>query len=239
VPIMNKTLWIPVLLTLAGCATYTADRPDQYYQRDSEFKNEGDSLFSSDASLLSDSDIERILSYKYEAPPLNRVAILPIGWNAWLGWSEEMAVATEDVNRQLIAKLRASPRIYDASFLPSILIPDKRTVPYIREAAARYQADLVLVFRSACNSFQKFRFFQADKIRAYCTVEAVLLDVRSGLVPFVAVATRNYNTVKSKTDLSLRETVLRSQLSAIADALEEVSIATVGFLAKSGGAPDA
>ena len=235
---MKNVVWISILLILSGCgAVFTADRPDQYYQESSEFKSKTNSLFSSDAALLSDTEIERILNYRYEAPPLNRVAILPFGWSAWSGWSEEMAVATEDVNQKLIEKLRASPKIYDASFLPSILIPERRTVPYIREAAARYQADLVLVFRTACSSFQKYRFFQADKIRAYCSIEAVLLDVRSGLVPFVAVVTRNYNTEKSKSDLNLRETILRSQLSAIADALEEVSVAIVGFLAKSGGAP--
>ena len=237
---MKNIVWILILLLLSGCAaTLTADRPDQYYQGYSEFKSENNSLFSSDATLLSDAEIERILHYRYKAPPLSRLAILPFGWSTWSGWSEEMAVATEDINGKLIEELRASPKIYDASFLPSILIPEKRTVPYIREAAARYQADLVLVFRSACRSFQKYRFFKADKVRAYCSVEAVLLDVRSGLVPFVAVVTRNYNTEKSKSDLNLRETILRSQLSAIADALEEVATATVGFLAKTGVAPDA
>ncbi|MCZ6880362.1 MAG: hypothetical protein O7F13_04450 [Gammaproteobacteria bacterium] len=238
---MKNVVWIPILLILSGCAAtlFTADRPGEYYQGSSEFKSENNSLFSSDTIVLSDTEIERILNYRYEVPPLNRVAILPFGWSVWSGWSEEMAVATEDVNEKLIKKLRASSKIYDASFLPSILIPEKRTVPYIREAAARYQADLVLVFRSACRSFQKYRFFRADKVRAYCSVEAVLLDVRSGLVPFVAVVTRNYNTEKSESDLNLRETILRSQLSAIADALEEVSSAIVGFLAKSGSAPDA
>ncbi len=230
---MRSQLIVLMLAFLTGCSTaYTQERPDSYYQLNQSARTESGSLFSSDAEVLNDAEIEKILQYRYQAPKLSRIAILPIGWEVWQGWSEEMALATDEINEKLVETLRASEKVYDASFLPSILIPDKKTVPYLREAAARYQADLMLVFRSACQSFTKYRFFRSDQARAYCNVEAILLDVRSGLVPFVSVANQNYQTEEAELDLSFRETVLRSQLTAVAKALEEVSTSTVNFLSK-------
>lgn len=87
------------------------------------------------------------------------------------------------------------------------------------------------MFRSACLTFEKNRVFKPDEARAFCGIEAVLLDTRTGLVPFTATATRNYDVKQSPEDFNFREAVLRSQLAAIAAALGEVSTQVVGFLA--------
>lgn len=217
---------------LAGCATpvSTLSRPDAYY--DSASSNQtGGSLFSGDAETLSDDAIQRILEYKYEPPVLSRIALMPFGREVWSSWSEELALASESLQSQVLDRLRASPSVYDASYLPSILVPQNRTVPHLREAAARYQADLLLVYRSYCQSFDRYRFFGADKSRAYCGVEAVLLDTRTGLVPFTTVATSTYDVVESATDTNFRETRLRAQLDATAVAMGDVSTEIVEFLA--------
>ena len=222
---------LAAILLLAGCAptVSTLSRPDAYYE--SERSGQADeSLFSSDAKTLSDDAIRKILEYKYEPPALSRVALMPFGREIWSSWSEELAVASERLESDVLDKLRASPNVYDASYLPSILVPKNRTVPYLREAAARYQADLLLVYRSYCQSFEKYRFFAADKSRAFCGVEAVLLDTRTGLVPFTTVATRSYDVVENKTDTNFQETRLRAQLDATAAALGDVSTEIVGFL---------
>jgi len=130
---------------LAGCAvpTATISRPDAYYN-DALYSNvdseqAGDSLFSGDADVLSDEAINTILNYKYAPPALNRVALMPFGREVWSRWSEELALASEQMKSDVTDRLRASPKVYDASYLPSILIPENRTVPHLREAAARYQ----------------------------------------------------------------------------------------------------
>lgn len=219
---------------LTACAaTYTQPRPEDYAIEAAQRAGGETSLFSSDAEVLIDADIARVLEYQYTPPARSRIALLPLGWNAWSSWSEQMSVATEDVNAALVARLRASSRVYDASFLPGILVPDKRTVPFLREAAARYQADLLLLIRPGCRSFEKYRLFSANQTRALCSVKAVLLDVRTGLVPFVATATQAFRAEQNDKDLSFRETVMKSQLDAIAAALGEVSQATVQFLERA------
>lgn len=232
---MIKYTLLATCFALTACAaTYTQPRPADYAAESLDASAQRaaseTSLFSSDADVLSDADIARVLDYKYAPPARSRIAVLPLGWNAWTGWSEQMAVAAEAVNAALVAQLRGSPRVYDASFLPTMLVPEKRTVPYLREAAARYQADLVLMFRQGCRSFEKYRLFSANQTRAFCSVEAVLLDVRTGLVPFVATATQVFEAQQQDRDLNFRETVLNAQLNAIGTALAEVAQATVRFL---------
>ena len=230
---MIRTLALIACLTVSGCAvSYTADTPSRGLASFQQSAG-ADSLFSSDAAVLGDAEIERILSYEYEAPALNRVALMPFGWGTWSGWSEEMALSVEAVDTQVLQTLRVSPRILDASFLPSILVPEKRTVAYLREAAARYQADLLLVFRSSCQSFQRYRLFRAEQSRSYCIVEAVLLDVRTGLVPFVTSSTQNFEATERDDDFNLQETILRAQLDALASALGDVSEAAVQFIERA------
>lgn len=228
---------VPLVCMLAGCTTLsTARRPADYATVAAApgDRIEG-SLFRSDSAVLSDQDLERILAFEYVAPASSRIALLPFGWSAWSGWSEEMAIATAAIDAEVVRVLSESSRIYDASFLPSILVPETRSVPYLREAAARYQADLLLAFRSDCRSFQRYRLLQSDTTRAWCSVEAVLLDVRTGLVPFVAVATRNFEAAEDDGDLNFRETVLRAELESLADALGDVSRAVRQFVEPDAG----
>jgi hypothetical protein len=103
-------------------------------------------------------------------------------------------------------------------------------VPKLREAAARYQADLLLVFSSSCQAFQSSRLIQDDSARAYCRVEAALLDVRTGLVPFSAASTEVVETTEAESDLVTQEMVLRAEVDAISTALGEIAAAVVAFV---------
>ena len=222
-------------IVLAGCATpvSTVSRPDAYYES-SLTPGTDMSLFAGDAAVLSDAAIGNILDYKYQPPALSRIALMPFGRETWSQWSEELSISTDQLEQNVIETLRSSPRVYDASYLPSILIPKNRTVPYLREAAARYQADLLLVYRSYCRSFEKYRMFRANEARAYCGVEAILLDTRTGLVPFTSVASKTFDVRKTDADTNFQETVLKAQLAAVADALAEVSGQIVAFLNEVG-----
>ncbi|MDX1481567.1 MAG: hypothetical protein R3315_07830 [Woeseiaceae bacterium] len=229
---MRPVIFLAAVLIVAGCAVpaSTLSRPDAYYDQVSAAETTA-SLFAADSETLSDEAIRQILAYDYTPPALSRVALMPFGRETFSGWSEELAFSSESMQARVLETLRASPKVYDASYLPSILVPETRTVPHLREAAARYQADLLLVYRSYCRSFEKYRLFGADRSRAYCGVEAVLLDTRTGLVPFTTVATRAYDVVENPADTNFRETQLRAQLDATSAALGDVSEEVVRFLA--------
>jgi hypothetical protein len=105
-----------------------------------------------------------------------------------------------------------------------------RAVPYLREAAARFQADLLFIFRPDCQTFRRSRFLAADEVRAACTVEAVLLDIRTGIVPFSYVATKEFVARKTGDDASFQETIVQAELQAITDGLEVIANRVVAFL---------
>jgi hypothetical protein len=188
------------------------------------------SLFSSDSAILSDDDIKRILGHRFLLQKQNKIGILSLSGSHWSGWSDELARVGSDVQSKLVEKLKSCPGVFDASFLPSLLIPEKRTVGHFREAAARYQVDLLLIYQASCRTYEKYRLLSPDKLRSYCTVEAVLLDTRTGIVPFTATSSRDFIAEKSDADLNLMETMRRVELDALREALGEIGDKVVEFL---------
>ncbi len=234
---MNRLLVLLMAApALAACTVpvATMERPDAYYDKydGAVVASETESLFAGDAETLSDDAIRTILEHRYEPPRLSRIALMPLDREVWSTWSEELALASEDIRRDVVGRLRQSPRVYDASYLPPILVPEDRTVPRLREAAARYQADLLLVYRTDCRSFDRSRLFRPPVVRAYCVVEAVLLDTRTGLVPFTTVATHAYDIARNEGDTNFQETRFRARADAKAVALGEISDEIVRFLTK-------
>lgn len=229
---IRSTLVLLTLSVATACSVpvSTISRPDAYYESISAEPSNA-SLFGGDAAVLSDDAISKILAYEYLPPRLSRVALMPFGREIWSQWSEELSVASDQLKSDVLDRLAASPKIYDASYLPSILIPESKSVPHLREAAARYQADLLVVYRTYCRSFERYRLFAADRTRAFCGVEAVLLDTRTGLVPFTSVAQQSFEAQKTDADINFRETMLKAQLQAITVALSDVSSEIVSFLA--------
>ena len=220
-----------LLLLLAGCASLsTTPRPDGPQPGPSK-EDDAKPLFKSDAAVLSDADIERILNRRVALPKQYRIAVLSLSSSSgWRFYSSDFVHVTEAAEREFIGALRASSRVYDASYLPPLLVPENRTAAYLREAAARYQADLLLAYRSRCASYDKFKFFGADETRAYCSVEAVLLDVRTGIVPFTALSTNDVATTKGTDDKNLAETIRRNELAAVGRCLGEIARDLVRFL---------
>ncbi len=231
-------LIIFILIFSIGCANQeiiSQSRPDSYYsglEMESD-SSSSSSLFSSDSEILSDEDVKKILAFKFKPQNLNRVAILPIGQLYWNGWSDELDKASEALQNTLIEKLESTNIVYDASYLPTLLIPEKKTVGHLREAAARFQADLLLIYKAAFRTYEKYKVFSPDKTKAYCSLEAVLLDTRTGIVPFTILVNRTFTTEEKEGDMSFYETIRNAELSALQSALSEVGIETVNFLSKA------
>ncbi|HEV2672476.1 MAG TPA: hypothetical protein VGU74_15385 [Gemmatimonadales bacterium] len=223
---------------LAGCGgRYTSSRIDQDplgldYTPRLQAVDEPESLFPSDIAVLNDSAIKRILSYQLTLPRAGRLAVLQLGEqrNAWWRDSEDFSRLNQELTDSMLAALRRLPRIERAALLPSLMVPRQRTIPYLREAAARYQADLLLGYRTDCSLFRRTRFLQKAQYRATCSVEAVLLDTRSGIVPFTLVTTRSEVFEKQKQDFETREAIVRAQFRASNDALAEVAKQLGDFL---------
>ncbi len=142
---MRYTGILSVVLTLlmsGGCAKKMAAPPPPPPPPETiaDSDNLEQSLFRGDQAVLSDQDIARILGTQVNLTDRHRLAILSL--SSINAWSEDLAEIENKNLDSLVATLKSSPQLTDVRFLPSLLVPEKRTVPYLREAAARVQADL-------------------------------------------------------------------------------------------------
>lgn len=218
---MFRVLMILLSIFIGACSTVASnDRPNSYYKENTNVRG-----IASDSLLgENDSKINELLYYQVKLPAQNRIAILKLSRDShWQFYSNDFTTLTTSLIEGFVTELRLSDRVYDASFLPAMLVPDKRTVPSLREAAARFQADLLLAYRSSCNSYNKYRFMDPNETKAYCSVEAILLDVRSGIITKSVVSTQDFVAVKQKDDVNFSETVKKAELEAVAKSLLEVA----------------
>jgi len=232
-----RILVLLLLVAAVGCAT----SPGGMRQAaNTEEEGRTVSLFPSDAAVLSDEAIAKILDTRVRLPAHLRVALLHIehrsagrfwGWGPY--WTTLGPSAQQEVAAAVIGALRSSPRVQLASNLPSFLLPEKATVGHLREAAARFQADVVFVYRTDCQAYERYRFFQADQAKAFCSAESALLDVRSGIVPFTTRSLRDFTVTQQGSDAGFLETVRKAEAQAFTAALEENARALVGFLGGS------
>ncbi|HXJ07259.1 MAG TPA: hypothetical protein VNH65_19325 [Candidatus Acidoferrum sp.] len=190
-----------------------------------------ESLFKGDQTVLSDQDIARILGTQLALTDRHRLAILNLSSNNYL-WSEELAdIETKNFDN-LLGVLKSSPQLTDVRLLPSLLVPEKRTVPYLREAAARVQADLLFVYTTRIQTFQRERFLKAGEVHARCVAESVLLDVRTGIVVQTGRATENIDMMKTPSDLNFGETLARAESEARGKAVVSLANALIVRLAQ-------
>jgi len=237
---MRTLTFLPLLISLlflqACTAVSTQTRPDHYYNSPQSLvpqQQEEQDLFSKE-NKMSDADIARILGYRLKLPNQVRIAILKLSDdNYWRYYSSDFFQIADSISLNFVKAIKSSDKVYDASILPSMLVPEKRTVPYLREAAARYQADLLLVYRNRCSNYQKYRFLSANETKAYCSVETALIDVRKGIVPFTSLASNDYKAVKTETDTNFQETIKKAEFKAIGRCLDEIAKELVTFLNKT------
>jgi len=232
---------------LSGCAsmpqqTVPAARAMADYEPNEPIAT---SLFPSDQAVMGDEAVSRILSSKLELPARAKVALMkfPDGegnrnYGRYYWRDEEYLKLLQSQVDTLTQALQGSDQIAEVTPLPSLMIPSRVSIPVLREAAVRMQADLLLVFRVGSDIYSQYRTFAKDKVKAYSTCELVLLDVRTGLVPFARVVSRECLEVKQPSDLDLSETMRRARTMSAAEALKvaaEELVVFVKTVPKKGG----
>ena len=226
-------LCLLILVALTGCMT-GLDKTSDVRMASPEYQSRptaGTSLFATDEAVLSGASIEQILNSKVVIPKKARLAVLQFGQRkSWQWWSEDLSQLSQEVEAGSIARLQTAPRLADVSILPGLMAPEKTTIPYLREAAARYQADLLLVYRTDGRAYDRPKFLGPDEVKAKRVVEAILLDVRTGIVPFASTSAQEYTAKKSKDDYGFSETIAKAELKAISLGLVKIADDLVRFL---------
>ena len=221
---------------MAGCAgkkIASPVPPDSYAGIVAEDKESLQvSLFKGDQAVLSNQDIEKILGAHLVLTDRHRLAVLKL--NSRVSWYEELADLETQNSERFLQELRSAPQLTQVRFMPTLLIPEKQTVPYLREAAARFQADMLLVYTSRVQTFRQDRLIGSDEVRARCIVDAVLLDVRTGIVVDSAQTSEMISAKKVQGDLNFSETVAKAEANSSGKALVKMAGVIVAYLNESG-----
>jgi hypothetical protein len=192
-----------------------------------------ESLFKEDQAVLSNEDMAKILAAKVVVPEQAKLAVVRFGQLPyWWGWSEDFVRVNEKIDSEFLGALKSAKGVREVAYLPSLVTPKEMTLPHLRQAAARFQADLLLVYRTSSQNYQRSKIFTEDETRAYCTVEAVLLDTRTGLIPFSTVVTEQFSAKKNRQDYDFQETIAKASQQAIAKAWLHLAEDVKGHLGK-------
>jgi hypothetical protein len=209
-----------MLIIINGCSTtpYNYHAGESYQDRE-EIKT---SLFSSDTSQLSNSAASKILDGKIRINKNSRVALLKVpdsslgvryyGYYYWR--TEEYINLQQQYVTILSSSLLNTDKISNVVVFPSFLTSEKFTLPEVREAAVRMQANLLVIYKIQSDVFERFRLLRGTQIKAYASCEAAVLDTRTGIIPYTNVITEVVLTEKKPQDANMNETRKRAEIEA-------------------------
>jgi hypothetical protein len=231
-------MFLPLVLT-AACAPYATHARDVRVAEPAA-EPPATSLIPTDAHALTDAEIHQILAAQPTLPPRIRVGLVHLSHRSldeWFGEQDPQRMIAS--NPHLVATLRHTEMVKDASYLPVFLVSASPTIAQLREAGARYQADVVLVFSTNCRLYPEYKLFEANEVRAYCSADSALLDVRTGLVPWVSRSGQDITVKEARSEYHLGETIQRAELAGIDRAMQSNATELVLFLRRVTSTPAA
>ncbi len=194
------------------------------------------SLFTDKNASITEEDIQKVLDGNYQLPQRLRIAIVkldnPQFRRYYLDyWTDENYLKSQQAYLDLFSeKISESPRVSKLSIMPDLLIPRTPTLTNIREAAVRMQADVVVIYSISGDLYSKNKFFNKPDIKAFATTQLIMLDVRTGLIPFSTIVTKDYLSQKLKDELDNSETRNRIQNEAVLLTINDIGKQVSGFL---------
>ena len=225
------------LIFLVSCTPpRTAYLPD--YQERAKLES---SLFSSDQGVMSEDAVHQVLNSKVELPGKAKVALIKyegndhqVGSSKYYGyfyWRSEEYLKLQQLFIDTVRdKLIQSENISEVTPLPSLLLPKDATIPVLREAAVRLQADLLLIFRLTSDIYYDYVVFGKDEAKAYSTCEFILFDVRTGVIPFTTIITQEVLEKEKKDDANKDELMKRAEKMASMRSLSEATDELLEFI---------
>jgi len=167
------------------------------------------SLFDDKNSSISEENIQKILDGIYQLPEKFRIAIVKLESkqyqqrNYWRYWTDERHMKAQQSYLELFTdNFKKFQQITSVSVIPDLLISSSPTFVTIRESAVRTQADFVAIYSITSELYTKENWFSSPDIKAFATTEFLLLDVRTGLIPFSTIVRKDYQSRKQKEDFN-------------------------------------
>ena len=229
---MKQTiLFIVTVLLFASCASTAYQSSGAEVLARAQGYNSGESpitqsLFNDKNATISEENIQMILDGRYELPEMLRFALVKLESKQRqrnFYWTSEDYLKTQQSYLELFTEIfKNSQRVTTISVIPDLLISSNPTFINIRESAVRTQADVVAIFSITSEIYSKYKTFSPDLIKAFATIEFILLDVRTGLIPFSTIVTKDYQSKKQKEDFDNTDAINRVKNEAVLLTINEI-----------------
>jgi hypothetical protein len=213
---MTLTVAAAAAMFLSGCGSErSAAMAEGYDQRPAL---EG-TLFPSDQTTIGDDAIRRILDGKVVIADQVMIAVMPLGCGD--GGSPGYAGA---IQATITERVQREARVLGIERIPTLILsPQRRDIPRIREACARLQCDLVLLYSVRQEVKVHNRLFAKDEAKSFATIEAVLMDVRTGMIPWTDVVDNDITAIQDADHEAWERAVTASVQAATSGMAEDLS----------------
>jgi hypothetical protein len=193
-----------------------------------------ESLFNEKDKTISEADIQRLLDGSFALPDSLRVAVYKLGTNSpYAGWYNRRAEYTVNAHQMYIDTLTQGilrdSKVKRVNIIPSLLLSNQPSITQLREASVRLQSDILVVFAPVSSVFYKTKTLKKDEVKAYATTEILIVDIRTALIPFSTIVSREV-VVRKQSGETMDETKERAQREAVLRTLTEGSKQILGYL---------
>jgi len=232
---MKKIIYLISAFTLLmSCVTSRelSSPSSDYYSSDSESITQ--SLFNDKNASISEENIQKILTGKFKLSENLRVAIVKLESNSSQRkyyWSDEEYLKTQQSYLDLFTQnLKNSGKVKSVKLIPDLLISNNLSFTNIREAAIRTQSDIVVVYSISSDIYSKYKMFSKTDIKAFATTQLIIMDVKTGLIPFTTIVTKDVQSRKKENELNDSEAINRTKNEAVLSTINEIGEQMNDFL---------
>ncbi len=235
---MKYAIFLILIIGLSSC-TVTQPMANQRYEAQEYYAPDPPitkSLFDDKTSTISEENIQKILDGNYSLPNNLRVSLVKLESSQSRRnyyWNDEEYLKSQQQYLDLFtAKFKQSPRVQKVTKIPDLLISTHPTFTNIREAAVRTQSDIVVIYSIDSDLYSKYKLFSKSDIKAFATTQLIILDVRTGLIPFSTMVTKEYQSKRQKNELNNSEATNRIKNEAVLLTIQEIGDRIIQFLKK-------
>ncbi|WP_288369558.1 hypothetical protein [uncultured Algoriphagus sp.] len=222
--------YAPLLLLLFAFYACTTVKPtgtgsstQTYYQSEPPITQ---SLFADQSSTISEENIRKILEGTYSLPENLRISLVKLEstqnqrsyyWN-----NEEYLKSHQEYLDRFTESFKLSERVQRVSQIPDLLISSNPSFTTIREVAVRTQSDLVVIYSINSDLYSNYKVFAKTDIKAFATTQLILMDVRTGLIPFSTIVTKEFQSRRMDGELNDNEAANRVKNEAVLLTIQEI-----------------
>lgn len=216
-------------LLLTSCAQVQKDYGYMATQNYQSRPRLTQSLVSSNEAL-NEASIQKILTSKVALPKAINLAVIRLSDS---DDGVDFQTVDREVADQFYNKSNWGGRVQSVIPVPLLMLARPVTLNSIRQAAVLLQVDAIVIIKPVSYGNSQVQWFEKDKAKGITSLEVLLLDTRTSVVPFTSLVTETAEVTKETNDYETYELVKRAKKASETKALLQVAPAVQKFISKT------